>query len=350
MELKRRGTSPIKRRKLSESTSAAVGVDYFSSYQKEGIEFFSSGCILLDSVLGGGYALGRITNIVGDKSAGKTLLAIEACANFVNTFPNGHIRYAEAEAAFDESYAEALGMPIDKVSFADEVDTVEALFNDIQKTIDKLKGAPGLYIVDSLDALSDQAEKDREIDDKSYGMTKQKQLSTLFRKQVRVIEQNRLCIIIISQIRDKIGVTFGETKSRSGGKALDFYASQVIWLHEIGKIKKTVAKIDRVVGVQVRAKCKKNKVGLPFRECDYPILFGYGIDDLTASAEWLIDNHREHLLQEVGLSKAGYKIRINHIRNNGGSEAKALRDQLTPIIKREWSSIEVGFLPKSRKY
>ena len=111
-----------------------------------------------------------------------------------------------------------------------------------------------------------------------------------------------------------------------------------------------VAKIDRVVGVQVRAKCKKNKVGLPFRECDYPILFGYGIDDLTASAEWLIDNHREHLLQEVGLSKAGYKIRINHVRNNGGSEAKALRDQLTPIIKREWSSIEVGFLPKSRKY
>ena len=106
-----------------------------------------------------------------------------------------------------------------------------------------------------------------------------------------------------------------------------------------------------MVGVNVRARVKKNKVGLPFRECDYPILFGYGIDDMTASAEWLLKVGRADMLRaEVGMSKDGYKIRIAALRDRGGPEAQEVRAKLAEIVKREWQIIEMGFLPKASKY
>jgi hypothetical protein len=172
----------------------------------------------------------------------------------------------------------------------------------------------------------------------------------LFRRKVQELESSHVCLIIISQIRDKIGVTFGETKTRTGGKAMDFYASQVVWLSEVQKLKRTIDKIDRVTGIQVRAKCKKNKIGLPFRECDFPLLFGYGIDDLTANVEWLIAVGKDNRLKELGISKAGYKIRIGNLRNNGGPDIIAFRDQLNKIVDEEWAAIETTFLPKSKKY
>ena len=96
---------------------------------------------------------------------------------------------------------------------------------------------------------------------------------------------------------------------------------------------------------------KKNKVGLPFRTCQYPIIFGYGIDDLTANVEWLIEVGREEMLkEELGMSKAGYKIRIANLRDKGGDEVREARAKLNALVKREWQIIEQGFLPKSRKY
>ena len=302
-------------------------------------------------MFGGGYVLGRMANIVGDKSTGKTLLAIEACSNFIRSFPKGQIRYAEAEAAFDTKYAEALGMPVSSVKFEKDILTIEDFFESIEKVCkDSSPAKPILYILDSLDALSDRGEKGRDIGEGSYNLAKQKLLGQLFRRKVQEIEESNVCLIIISQIRDKIGVTFGETKMRTGGKSMDFYASQVVWLSEVQKLKRTIDKIDRVTGIKVRAKCKKNKIGLPFRECDFPLLFGYGIDDLTANVEWLISAGRENRLKELGISKAGYNIRIGNLRNNGGPEIVAFRDQLDRIVEEEWSAIETTFLPKSRKY
>lgn len=385
-----------KRTVIEDGSSGEAASSYFSNIdQRTDLKFVRSGCAVLDAALGGGWVLGRVANIVGDKSAGKTLLAIEACANFHHSYPLGKIRYNEAEAAFDEAYAEALGMPAGVVDFkgmitsaADELkhaelsavmkdrnasqreqeaadraikklekagagrpkNTVEALYDDLVYTLDNNKGQPILYIIDSLDALSDEAEQDRNIGDGSYGGSKPKKMGEMFRRLVDRMEEQEMLFIVISQLRDKLNVTFGEKQTRSGGRALDFYASHIVWLAETGKIKKTMDKVDRIIGVNVRARVKKNKVGLPFRECAYPILFGYGVDDLTANVEWLIEVGCDEHLTGVGLSKAGYKVRLPNLRNKGGSEVAQLRKDLTAIVWREWQRIETGFLPQSRKY
>lgn len=338
---------------------------YFATVGDKGdLLFVSSGCAGMDAALGGGWPLGRVVNIVGDKSSGKTLLAIEACANFHREHPKGMIRYGEAEAAFDKAYAGALGMPIDAVEFTgdgekkvkkgedekdDRLETIEDFYADILGFLDRAKG-PCVYVLDSLDALSDEAEQKREIGEGTFGGNKPKKLGELFRRLVQKIEEKQCLLIVISQLRDKIGVTFGETKTRSGGRALDFYATHIVWLAELGKTKKTIDKVERVIGVEVKARVKKNKVGLAHREFCYPILFGYGIDDLTANAEWLIEVGAEDQLKEMGLSKAGYKVRIGNLRNKGGDEARELRASLRAAVFAEWQRIEQGFLPKSSKY
>jgi hypothetical protein len=228
--------------------------------------------------------------------------------------------------------------------------TVEYLFEDVQRTLKSLKGRPCLYIVDSLDALSDRVEKAKKADEGSYGMQKAKALHALFRRLNGDIESSRMLFMIISQVKDKIGVAFGETKTRTGGHALDFFASQIMWLAHMGYLHKEIDGVKRAIGIDVRAKIKKNKVGLPFREADFPVLFGYGIDDMTASAEWLIEVGLEGRLEEVEMSKGGYKTRIAKLRDRGGFEAKAVRTALGNIVREEWSRIENKFLPKSKKY
>lgn len=333
--------------------------NYFANIEKEGIQFISAGAALIDCALGGGWPMGRVVNIVGDRSAGKTLLAIEAAANFHIKYPNGHIRYAESEAAFDELYAEALGMPIDVVEFNSKsgkektpLQTVEDWYKDMLRVMAAHKDQPILYILDSFDALSDDAEMERDIDNgATYGTAKAKKSGELFRKLVQRMEEQQVLLVVVSQLRSKIGVTFGETKTRSGGVALDYYSSHIVWLAEIGKIKRTIGGVERVVGADVRMRVKKNKVGLPFRQVDYPVVFGYGIDDLTAGVEWLLSIGSADILEkELGMTKAGYKQRLLALRNKGGDEMREVRRGLADLVRREWERVEVSFLPKSRKY
>lgn len=344
--------------KPAKGEPTTAGNSYFAdSTQRTGLEFVSTGCAVLDEVMGGGYALGRMSNLIGDKSTGKTLLAIEAAANFYRRYPNGTMRYLEAESAFDRAYARALGMPVEQVQWVDMVDkkgesdrTVEFMFEDLDATMRRLKGEPGLYIVDSLDALSDRAEMKRDISDGSYGAAKAKKLGEMFRRLVGDMEKSRLLLIIISQIRDKLNVTFGETKMRAGGHAMDFYATHCLWLAQVETFKRTVNKIEMPVGLGIRAKCKKNKIGLPLRQCDFPLLFGYGIDDLTANVEWLLEAGREEALDELGFSKSGYKVRINNLRNKGGKEMQEVRQQVARVLQREWAAVQSTFLPATSKY
>lgn len=322
--------------------------EHYFLKEKE-VEFFSSGCTLLDCVLGGGWAEKRIINIVGDKSSGKTLLAIEAMANFAMKYGDkSHIKYVEAESAFDTPYAESMGMPVDRVDIVSDIFTVEDMFENLEQVVDKAKSKDRiLYIVDSLDALSDRKEQGRDIDKGSFGAEKAKKLSEMFRRVVKKLSNSNVTVMFISQIRDNIGVTFGESKTRSGGHALDFYCSQILWLAEAGKIIKESQKQKRTIGIDVRAKCKKNKVSLPFRECQFPLIFGYGVDDFTANSDFLFEVVG---YESYGFAKESASRKITSLRNSGGEEFQTLSKRFSEDVKKEWIRIERKFLPTRAKY
>jgi protein RecA len=323
------------------------------------LTFFSSGCKTIDLALGGGWVCGRVSNVVGDKSSGKTLMAIEAMANYARTFPDASkfkIRYYEVEEAFDDGYAEVLGMPLNRVERGGEsADTVQEFARDLTAFCKKIPaGGGGLYIVDSLDALSDEGEINAKIDKKTgqekgtYGMGKAKEMSRMFRRLIRKIKRANVHLMVISQIREKINVSFGEKYTRAGGKALDFYASHVVWLAEIGKVYKVRNSVKRAVGVQVKLRVKKNKVALPFREVEYPILFAYGTDDLRAALEWLDEVGR---LSEVGMSSQKEIDKfMEGFHKLPAKEAGPERKRINKVLRRVWYEIEATFLPPQGKY
>jgi len=293
--------------------------------EEKDVDFFSSGSKLLDLALGGGWAERRVINIIGDTSTGKTLLCIEAAANFIRKYPQGKIRYCEAEAAFSRQYAATMGMPIDKVDFGKEpIRTIEDLYEELEVRTEKAK-QPELMIVDSLDALSSRAEMDRAIDKGSYGGEKAKQLSALFRRINSAMAAKNITMMIVSQIRDRIGVVYGRKWEVSGGHALAFYSSQRVVLKQLGKLKKTVRGIERPIGIQVLAYLEKNKCGPAYREAMLPILFNFGIDDEKSCRDFL----------------AKLKVKVNN---------KESLSVLHREVKREWLALEESFAPKRKKY
>jgi recombination protein RecA len=306
---------------------------------------------MLDLVLGGGYGRGRVVNMVGDRSSGKTLLAIEACANYAIVGDAEESRYAEAEAAFDHAYAQTIGMP-EGVQFPkDQLRTVEDFYHDMDAYLTarkKKKKGPALYVLDSLDALSDTAEMDRDIDKGSFGAAKAKKMSEIFRKLTGDINDTDTTLFVISQIREKIGVMFGETKTRSGGMALNFYASQIIWLAEIGKIKKTVHGAERVVGVNVLCKTKKNKIAPPFRECEIVIYFNYGVDDEESMINWLRKNPKAGVLKDE-LDATLADLRAARKEKDTGSK-REIAKWLRTVVTTHWMKIEDALKPTHSKY
>lgn len=331
----------VKRKRLDEG-----GGSYFTS-AKSHIDFIQTGSTTLDCALGGGWAGGRIFNIVGDKSTGKTLLMIEAVANFARKHPKGIIRYAECEHAFDPQYAAALGMPVDRVDFGKPLETVEDLFEELLSVVKDTKTQPTLYIVDSLDALSDRSEMDRDIDQGSYGANKAKAMSQLFRRLTGMMSKSKVTLGVVSQVRDNIGVSFGRKTTRSGGRALDFYASQVLYLAHLGTEKRTISGVERPVAIKVRGKVDKNKVGLPYREAEFEILFGYGIDDAKSCLNWL--NEAKHLT-DVGIAKDKIKEHCRKMLKLPNDEYAVELERIQGAVRKRWTEIETAFLPPRRKY
>ena len=299
----------------------------------------SSGSTLLNlaltNTIDGGWGVGRIANIVGDKSSGKSLICIEA-VNYVLKILGKQYKvkviYNETEAAFDKDLAIQLGMPIDQVEFHQST-TIEDWYKDVLNEVENIEDTDLIiYVLDSLDALSDSSEMEREIDKSSFGAEKAKKTSELFRRLIRKINETKMVLLIVSQTRDRIGVTFGEKKTRSGGKALDFYASQIVWLAEIEKLKNK----DRIVGVGIKAKIKKNKIAKPFREAIFPILFGYGIDDMGSMVDFLKDNKvcvagNRFEWQEKTYSREDF---IKFIENNN------LENEIKKLVKQTWDKLE----------
>lgn len=305
--------------------------------------FISSGGTLLNLALtnttDNGYRAGRIVNIVGDKSSGKTLLAIEVMSYAYHMMKKNYdmkLIYDEGEAAFDREYAVKLGLPVDKIDFR-ESETVEDWYASLEKEINlpvKEKKDFTIYILDSLDSIVSEGELEQDFNKGSFGMDKQKQMSKLFRRLVRKIRSNNILLIVISQLRDKIGVTFGETKTRAGGRALDFYASQILWLYEKGKIKKG----NLPVGLEIKAKIKKNKLWKPFREVDFSILFEYGIDDLGSNVDFLKENkvclndsNTRFLYEGNQYSREDF---IQFLSENNKEQ------EIKDLVKKTWDTIE----------
>lgn len=317
-----------------------------------GPQRFSSGCALLDCVMGGGWPRGRVSNVVGDFSTGKTQLAIEACANYALVVPDGKIVYCETEAAFDQGYAQRVGLPADRVLFPNgqesgiAIDTVEKLIKDIDKRLAKVQHGM-LYVVDSMDAISDEAEKARDLDKGTYGAAKPKLLSEFFRTRGAEMARKDVTLLIVSQVRDAIGVLWGKKQRRSGGKALDFYSSLVVWLAKVKTIERTVKKVKRAVGVQIRAKAEKNKVGTPNQDCEFPIYFNFGIDDVEAAFDWF---------EETGLLKVAHEaIGFGHpdIAKMDPKEYRRARAKLNKFVREAWADVDEAFLdelPQRSKY
>lgn len=320
-----------------------------SSNRYPEIQFFSSGSTLLNLAMGGGWACKRVFNLVGDRSSGKSLLAFEAFANHARTFKDSEMRYVETEARFNPIFASSLGFP-DSVNRPEiPLDTIEDFQDDLNDFLKNLKGT-GLYVLDSLDALTDDTEYEKyskpakEGDRGSYGTGKAKKMSQLFRLVARDIEKKNCTLGIISQLRDNIGVSWGETQVRSGGRALDYFASQCIWLKELGKLTKTSLGEERAVGVEVHAKCKKCSVAMPFREAIFTIQFGYGVEDNISMLNWLKNHSEKETFEdqkkqlEAATKKQDYP------------KLDELHEQFKADVIRVWNQVEANVAPKIKKY
>lgn len=320
----------------------------------EGVEFFSSGCTLLDAALGGGWAVGKVSNILGESASGKSLLGIEAAANFMMKYPDGHIVHIDTEAAFDPEYAGTLGLNTDAIDLYEDFSTVEQVASMFDSMLaereDEEKHEPCLIILDSIDALTTNAEVARSMEDGTFGVEKAKLLSQLFRRYIRRLNACGITLMIMSQVRANLNAgPFGKQTITSGGKALKFYVSQQVELQHLKQIKKTVSGNERVVGVMSKASIVKNRMGPAHRKVEFPIMFGYGVHDEAASLQFLVKSGRG---SDVGI-KDTLAAATAFLKQVDGSEAKERAAHITKIREaaiKAYRDIEDSFAPARAKY
>jgi recombination protein RecA len=288
------------------------------------IEVVSTGSIGLDVALGiGGLPRGRVVEIYGPESSGKTTLTLQVVAEAQKL--GGTAAFVDAEHALDPAYAEKLGVNVDEL-LVSQPDTGEQALEITDMLV--RSGAVDIIIVDSVAALTPKAEIEGEMGDSHMGL-QARLMSQALRKLTGNIKRSNAMVIFINQIRMKIGVMFGSPETTTGGNALKFYASVRLDIRRIGAIKKG----DEVIGNQTRVKVVKNKVSPPFKQAEFEILYGEGI---SREGEIIDVGVAQNIIEKSGSWYSYGKDRIGQGKENVREYLKAnpeIRDEIEAKIR-----------------
>ncbi|MFA5153124.1 MAG: hypothetical protein WC554_11225 [Clostridia bacterium] len=291
---------------------------------------------LSDSAKGGFY-LGTMANIIGDSSAGKTLLLLSTFAEMTynKNFDEHEFIYDEPEVALEFDIEKLFGKKVeDRIGRDITSSSVEDFHDNLLK---KTKGKkPFIYGLDSLDAIRAEDDYTRDVREGSYGGSKPKLISETLPKIAQGVKNTNSAVIIISQTRDNIGVKFGNKKTRSGGKALKFFCTHELWMSVESHIKRK----ERNVGVNVKIKVSKNKLTGKERVIGFPVYYDYGIDDVVSCIDFLIEEKRWTKEKQTINTHGDFingteKILIPYIEEN-----KERRNKLIEITEECWKEVE----------
>jgi len=278
-----------------------------------GIASISTGAISIDHALGvGGLPRGRVSEIFGPEASGKTTLALQVIAQ-AQRVSGGNAAFVDAEHALDPLYATKLGVDLNNL-LVSQPDHGEQALEIVEMLV--RSGGIDVVVVDSVAALVPRAEIEGEMGDAQMGL-QARLMSQALRKLTSVVSKSRTCLIFINQLREKIGVMFGNPETTTGGRALKFYSSVRIDIRRIGAIKDA----DRIIGGRTRVKVVKNKVAPPFRVAEFDVIYGEGI-----SREGdLLDLAVEHRIVEK--SGAWFSHRGERLGQGRENVKKLLRDK-----------------------
>jgi recombination protein RecA len=283
------------------------------------IAVIPTGALSFDAALGvGGFPRGRVVEIFGPESSGKTTIALQVVAEAQKT--GGMAAFIDAEHALDPIYARKLGVDVDNLLVSQPDYGEQAL--EIAEALVR-SGAIDVLVVDSVAALVPKAELDGEMGDSHVGL-QARLMSQALRKLTGIVAKSRTCLIFINQIREKIGVMFGNPETTTGGRALKFYSSVRIDIRRIAAIKDG----EQMVGSRTRVKVVKNKVAAPFREAEFDIMYGEGISREGDMIDLAVNNN---IVEKSGAWFSYKGERIGQGRENAKTFLKENKDMLARI-------------------
>ncbi|MGA2419230.1 MAG: recombinase RecA [Candidatus Acidiferrum sp.] len=290
------------------------------------VSVIPSGCLSIDAALGvGGFPRGRVIEIYGPESGGKTTMTLHVIAEAQKL--GGQAAFIDAEHALDPIYARKLGVDVDNLLVSQPDHGEQAL--EIAETLIR-SGGVDVVVVDSVAALVPKAELEGDMGDPQMGL-QARLMSQALRKLTAIVSKSNTCLIFINQIREKIGVMFGNPETTTGGRALKFYASMRVDIRRIQAIKEG----DKVVGSRTRAKIVKNKVAAPFREAEFDIIYGEGISREGDLIDLGVD---KGLLEKSGTWISYGGERLGQGRENARvflKENKDIRDRLQAALRKK---------------